>query len=97
MQTEIWCPGSTQVFRSIQPCILGIVRKSGVLDSLPKASSTRSRRSSDVDAQVARSWPAALGGGPIEDDQALGLVSFLKRLQPARLGAVTRQREWMRT
>ena len=95
VNAEIRCPGTSRVSRFAQPCMLGIVRRSRIPDSLPQASPTRIRLPRHANAAAVRPAPAAWSGGRAELGQGTELVACLEPSQRPWPGTAIRRREWM--
>lgn len=94
-KAEIRCPGTSRVSRFAQPCMLGIVRRSRIPDSLPQAPPTRIRPPRRAEAAAVRPAPAAWSGGRPDLGQGFGLVACLDPSQRYWPGAAIRRRESM--
>lgn len=95
VKAEIRCPGTSRVSRFAQPCMLGIVRRSRIPDSLPQAPPTRTRPPRRAEVAAVRPAPAAWSGGRSDLGQGFGLVACLEPSQRPWPGAAIRRREWM--
>lgn len=97
VETEIPYLSTSRVSRFAQPCMLGIVRSSGIRDSLPQASPTRIRLLRHAEAAAVRPAPVAWSGGRSElgHGYGYGLVACLEPSRRPWLGAAIWRREWM--
>lgn len=95
VKAEIRCPGASRVSRFAQPCMLGIVRRSNIPDSLPQASPPRVRPARNAKAAEVRPAPSAWSGSRPDLGQGFGLVACLEPSQRPWPGAAIRRREWM--
>ena len=81
--------------RFAQPCMLGIVRSSGIRDSLPQAFLTRIRLLRHAEVAAVRPAPVAWSGGRAELGHGYGLVACLESSRRPWPGAAIWRREWM--
>ena len=97
VEAEIPYLSTSRVSRFAQPCMLGIVPRSSIPDSLPQASPTRIRLPSHAEAAAVRPAPAAWSGGRAEIGRGYGygLVACLESSRRPWPGAAIWRREWM--
>ena len=95
VKTEIPCPRTSRVSRFAQPCMLGIVPRSSIPDSLPQASRTRIRLPRHAEVAAVRPAPATWSGGRAEIGRGMGLVACLEPSQRHWPGAAILRWEWM--
>lgn len=95
VKTEIQCPRTSRVSRFAQPCMLGIMRSSGIRDSLPQAFLTRIRLLRHAEVAAVRPAPVAWSGGRAELGHGYGLVACLESSRRPWPGAAIWRREWM--
>ena len=95
VKAEIRFLNTSRVSRFAQPCMLGIVRRSRIPDSLPQAPPTRIRLLRYARAAVVGPAPSARTDGRAEIGQGIGLVVCLESSRRPWPGEAIWRREWM--